>query len=101
MKPERIQIFPTFERWERIPAQGRILLPCESTKDASFLVGAATHLAEKFVLNGLSVTVDVNRAVAVTFETESHESFSDREQDLLERLEALWAIVSDSPADEV
>jgi hypothetical protein len=101
MKPERIQIFPSGERWELVPARGRMLLPCVTAKDASFLVGAATHLGEKFGLNGLVVTAGESHAVTVTFETESHEGFTTREQELLLRIEDLWSIVIDPLGDVI
>lgn len=101
MKPERIQIFPSTERWELIPAQGRILLPCQTPKDASFLVGAATHLGEKAGVSGFVATASADRVVTATFEIESHEGLTALEQELLERLEALWLIVVDPMDFEV
>lgn len=101
MKPERIQIFPSIEKWELVPAQGRISLPCNNARDASFLVGAASHLVEKFGLAHFAVTADPRHVVAVSFEIASHEGFNAREQELSERIEDLWSILTEPVVEPV
>ena len=94
MKPERIQIFaPTERAWQFGPGL-RLELPCKSSREATVLSSCAQHLGDELGARNFVVTTDRNHVVLVTFETESHESLTVREEDLSNRIEALYEIVT-------
>ena len=94
MKPERIQIFAPTERVQRKAARAEIELPAESSKQATAVSSALRNLGERYNVKDFIVTVDRHHTVVATFEIESVESLTEHEQDLCDRIEMLFEILT-------
>ena len=94
MKPERIQVFAPPERVQRKNARAVLELPAGSSKQATAVSNAVQHLGERYDVKDFSVTTDCHYTVAVAFEIESAESLTEHEQDLCDRLEMLFEILT-------